>query len=82
MTIGAPAFIAPAAVTCERLRTSGREVPGLTSSVLVNIATKTGLENTQKSLRVVGTFRVQEISEQGYMLAIYSIDDAEASVIP
>lgn len=37
------------------------------------------LKNTLEPLRVVGTFRAKEVRESGYLLSIFSIEDAEAA---
>ena len=39
------------------------------------------LPNTSEPLRVIGTFRVKEIQESGFVLAIYQIEDAEAVIV-
>jgi hypothetical protein len=37
------------------------------------------LKNTLEPLRVVGTFRAKEVRESGYLLSIFSLEDAEAA---
>ncbi len=55
--------------------------PGFSGQVLVRIASARGLPNTNEPLEVTGTFQAKEIEEQGYVLAIYSITDAEARIV-
>jgi hypothetical protein len=38
-----------------------------------------GLENSMEPLRVVGTFHVRETRESGWLVSIYSLDDATAA---
>ena len=40
-----------------------------------------GLRNTTEPLKVTGTLHVKEHMEAGYVVSIYSIRDARASVI-
>jgi hypothetical protein len=50
-------------------------------SELLNVtlaAGRTPLKNTLEPLRVVGTFRAKEVKESGFILSIFSIEDAEA----
>ena len=50
-------------------------------SELLNVtlaAGQTPLKNTLEPLRVVGTFRAKEVKESGFILSIFSIEDAEA----
>jgi hypothetical protein len=55
--------------------------PGINGQVFVKLSGKEGLPNTSEPLRVVGTFRVKEIQESGFVLAIYAIEDAEAVIV-
>jgi hypothetical protein len=55
--------------------------PGINGQVFVKLRGKEGLPNTAEPLRVIGTFRVKEVKESGFVLAIYSIDDAEAVIV-
>lgn len=56
--------------------------PGLNGVVNVRLAAgQAGLPNTMEPLRVVGTFRPREEKEEGWLISIFSLDDAEASVI-
>jgi hypothetical protein len=57
------------------------EVPGLSGQVLVRIRSKRGLPNTNEPIEVTGTFRVEEVKEMGFLLAIFSIVDAEARIV-
>lgn len=55
---------------------------GLTGTVNVTLAAgHTGLENSLEPLRVVGTFRAKEIKEEGWLVAIYSLEDATAEAL-
>jgi hypothetical protein len=52
---------------------------GLNGTVNVTLAPgHKGLENSLEPLRVVGTFRAKEIKEEGWLVAIYSLEDATA----
>jgi hypothetical protein len=55
--------------------------PGINGQVFVKLAGKEGLPNTSEPIRVVGTFRVKEIQESGFVLAIYAIEDADAVIV-
>lgn len=56
--------------------------PSLSGVVSVVLrASEPGLPNTSEPLRIVGTFRAREVKEAGYVLSIYTIDDASASVV-
>jgi hypothetical protein len=56
-------------------------VPGFSGQVLVKIRSKRGLPNTNEPIEVTGTFRVEEVKEVGFLLAIFSITDAEARIV-
>jgi hypothetical protein len=56
-------------------------VPGFSGQVLVRIRSKRGLPNTNEPIEVTGTFRVEEVKEMGFLLAIFSIVDAEARIV-
>ncbi len=52
---------------------------GINGTVNVTLAKgHKGLENSLEPLRVVGTFRAKEIKEEGWLVAIYSLEDATA----
>ncbi len=52
--------------------------PGINGVVNVTLAEgRPGLPNTMEPLRVVGTFRAKETKEEGWLISIFSIDDAE-----
>jgi hypothetical protein len=52
---------------------------GLNGTVNVTLADgHKGLDNTMEPLRVVGTFRAREVRESGWLIAIYTLDDAKA----
>jgi hypothetical protein len=52
---------------------------GLNGTVNVTLAEgHKGLDNTMEPLRVVGTFRAREVKESGWLIAIYTLDDAKA----
>ena len=52
--------------------------PGINGVVNVTLAEgRPGLANTMEPLRVVGTFRARETKEEGWLISIFSIDDAE-----
>jgi hypothetical protein len=55
--------------------------PGINGMVLVKLSTERGLPNTSEPIRVVGTFLAKETMESGYVLGIYSIEDATALII-
>ena len=56
--------------------------PGLSGWVHVKLAPgHAGLRNTTEPLRVTGTMQVKEHLEAGYVVSIYSLMDAKASVI-
>jgi hypothetical protein len=51
---------------------------GLNGTFNVTLAAdQKSLENTLEPLRVVGTFRAKEVRESGYLLSIFSLDDAQ-----
>jgi hypothetical protein len=53
-----------------------------TIAEMLNVTLASGhtpLKNTLEPLRVVGTFRAKEVRESGYLLSIFSIEDAEAA---
>ncbi|MFM8387434.1 MAG: DUF3299 domain-containing protein [Planctomycetia bacterium] len=53
---------------------------GLNGTVNVTLARgRPGLERSLEPLQVVGTFRAAEVREAGWLIAIYSIADAEVS---
>ena len=55
---------------------------GLNGTVNVTLAAgHKGLENSMEPLRVVGTFRAKEIKEEGWLVAIYSLEDATAEAL-
>jgi hypothetical protein len=56
-------------------------VPGFSGQVLVRIRSKRGLPNTNEPIEVTGTFRVEEVKEMGFLLAIFAIVDAEARIV-
>lgn len=52
---------------------------GLNGTVNVTLARgQKGLERSLEPLQVVGTFRAAEVREAGWLIAIYSLEDAEA----
>ncbi|MFM8979150.1 MAG: DUF3299 domain-containing protein [Planctomycetia bacterium] len=52
---------------------------GLNGTVNVTLARgQKGLERSLEPLQVVGTFRAAEVREAGWLIAIYSLQDAEA----
>ncbi len=56
--------------------------PGINGWVYVRLAKgQKGLKNSTDPLKIVGTFRVREHKEAGYVVSIYSIEDAKATVI-
>jgi hypothetical protein len=56
--------------------------PGLDGSVHVRLAEgEAGLPNTKKPLRVIGTLRIGEMEEGGFVYAIYRIEDAKAEIL-
>jgi len=56
--------------------------PGLSGWVHVKLAQgHKGLRNTTEPLKVTGTLSVKEHMEAGYVVSIYSLQDAQASVI-
>ncbi len=56
--------------------------PGLSGWVHVKLARgHKGLRNSTEPLRVTGTLRVKEHMEAGYVVSIYSLTDAQATVI-
>ena len=56
--------------------------PGINGWVYVHLAKgQKGLKNSTDPLKIVGTFHVREHKEAGYVVSIYTIDDAEATVI-
>lgn len=55
---------------------------GLNGWVAVRLAPgHAGLPNTTDPIKVTGTFHVREEKEAGYVVAIYAIDDARATVL-
>jgi hypothetical protein len=56
-------------------------IPGFSGQVLVKIKTVRGLPHTNEPIEVTGTFRVAEVKEEGFLLAIFSIVDAEARIV-
>jgi len=56
--------------------------PGINGWVYVHLAKgQKGLKNSTDPLKVVGTLRVREHKEGGYVVSIYSLEDAKATVI-
>ena len=56
--------------------------PGLNGWVAIRLAPgQPGLPNTTDPVKVTGTFRVREEKEAGYVVAIYAIDDARATIL-
>jgi hypothetical protein len=56
--------------------------PGMNGAVNVTLAKgHAGMPNTMEPLKVVGTFRVKEVKEEGWLVSIYSLDDARAELI-
>lgn len=56
--------------------------PGLNGWIHVQLADgKPGLPNTTEPIRIVGTFRISENKDSGYVISIYAIEDAEAAVL-
>jgi hypothetical protein len=54
---------------------------GLSGMVYAKIDSERGLPNTNEPIEVSGTFRVGEKSEEGYVLAIFSIEKATGRVV-
>jgi hypothetical protein len=56
--------------------------PGMNGAVNVTLEKgHAGMPNTMEPLKVVGTFRVKEVKEEGWLVSIYSLDDARAELI-
>lgn len=56
--------------------------PGMTGAVNVTLdPAQPGMPNTMEPLRVIGTFRVKEVREEGWLVSIYSLEDARAEKI-
>jgi hypothetical protein len=56
--------------------------PGMDGWVNVKLAAdQPGLPNTSEPIKVSGTFRVGEVSESGMVVAIYSLEDANATLV-
>jgi Protein of unknown function (DUF3299) len=56
--------------------------PGVTGWVHVRLAAgQTGLPNTSEPLRVSGTFHVAPKKEAGFVVSVWALDDAKASII-
>jgi hypothetical protein len=53
---------------------------GINGQVLVHLAQKDGLPNTNEPIEVRGTFHVREKSQEGYVLSIYDMEPATAFV--
>lgn len=55
---------------------------GLNGTVNVTLAEgHKGLDNTMEPLRVVGTFRIREVREADWLIAIFGLEDAQAEVL-
>lgn len=56
--------------------------PGLSGWIAIDLAPgEKGLQNTIEPLKVTGTFKVGEKKEAGYVVAIYAIEDAKATLL-
>jgi hypothetical protein len=56
--------------------------PTLNGVVTVKLpASLPGLPNTAEPIRVVGTFRVKELKESGYVISIFAIDASKVSIL-
>ena len=56
--------------------------PGINGWVYVRLAKgQKGLKNSTDPLKVSGTFRVREHKEAGYVVSIYALEDAKATVL-
>lgn len=56
--------------------------PGINGVVNVTLADgQPGLSNTMEPLLVVGTFRAKETKEEGWLISIFSIDDAKVKAL-
>lgn len=56
--------------------------PGINGWVQVTLSKQNrALENSTEPLQVTGTFRVREVKESGYVVAIYAIENAKAAVL-
>jgi hypothetical protein len=56
--------------------------PGMNGAVNVTLDPRQpGMPNTMEPLRVIGTFRVKEVREEGWLVSIFSLEDARAERI-